>query len=75
MRYFKNWTRIEACPFCGETDFDATGLKIHLLAGHCDKFNAVSVDIPRTREVKTTSRVATRDLRSFEDENSGGGWK
>jgi hypothetical protein len=39
-----------ACPFCGETDFEATGLKIHLLAGHCKEFNAVSTDVPRTRE-------------------------
>jgi hypothetical protein len=39
-----------ACPFCGETNFDATGLKIHLLAGHCKEFNAVSTDVPRTRE-------------------------
>jgi hypothetical protein len=33
-----------ACPFCGEAEFDAVGLKIHLLAGHCNEFDAVPVD-------------------------------
>lgn len=28
-----------ACPFCGDTDFDLIGLKIHLVRGWCDKFN------------------------------------
>lgn len=27
-----------ACPFCGEQDFDAVGLKHHLRAGHCDQY-------------------------------------
>lgn len=26
------------CPFCGEPDFDAPGLKHHLLSGYCDTF-------------------------------------
>jgi hypothetical protein len=30
------------CPFCGEGDFDAEGLKYHhLLNGSCDQFNAI----------------------------------
>ena len=36
------------CPFCNEQDFDATGLKIHLTAGHCEAFNNTSVAVPRT---------------------------
>lgn len=27
------------CPFCGDTDFDATGLKDHLANGRCDAWN------------------------------------
>lgn len=27
------------CPFCNETDFDFIGLKLHIVNGHCDKFN------------------------------------
>lgn len=29
------------CPFCGEKDFDLSGLKGHFLAGYCDKYNEV----------------------------------
>lgn len=32
------------CPFCGETDFDALGLKHHLLFGYCKEFNSI-VDV------------------------------
>lgn len=28
------------CPFCREGDFDAIGLKRHLLAGWCNAFEA-----------------------------------
>jgi hypothetical protein len=27
------------CPFCGETGFDAPGLKSHLQHGDCEAFN------------------------------------
>lgn len=27
------------CPFCGEDDFDAVGLKHHLIMGYCVEFN------------------------------------
>ena len=30
------------CPFCGEDDFDAIGLKAHLLRGHCEAFESVA---------------------------------
>jgi len=33
------------CPFCMEDDFDAIGLKHHLLQGHCEQFNKVEVII------------------------------
>jgi hypothetical protein len=29
------------CPFCGDDKFDELGLKIHLLKGHCEKFEKV----------------------------------
>lgn len=35
------------CPFCWEDDFDAVGLKWHLLQGHCKEFNQTG-DPPRT---------------------------
>ena len=35
------------CPFCGEKDFDAIGLKRHLtIAGWCEAFEAVPFDDP-----------------------------
>ena len=27
------------CPFCGEPDFDALGLKLHLTRGHCAPYD------------------------------------
>ena len=29
------------CPFCNEVDFDAIGLKKHLLSGNCNIFEKV----------------------------------
>ncbi len=29
----------KVCPFCGENDFDAWGLKFHLSQGGCDIYN------------------------------------
>jgi hypothetical protein len=29
------------CQFCNEDDFDDIGLKIHLLRGHCEVFEAI----------------------------------
>ncbi len=31
------------CPFCLDIDFDLIGLKLHLLNGHCDKFNETPI--------------------------------
>ncbi len=41
-----------SCPFCNENDFDFIGLKIHLLNGWCDAFNAVVIPIPDRGENK-----------------------
>ena len=30
------------CPYCGENEFDAYGLKLHLLNHPCEQFIAVS---------------------------------
>lgn len=38
-----------ACPFCKESGFDEVGLKIHLIAGHCEPFKALSASLPTTR--------------------------
>jgi len=38
------------CPFCKEADFDAIGLKNHLISGGCDVFEEVSVIERRVRE-------------------------
>jgi len=27
-----------SCPFCGETDFDLVGLKLHLMIWPCEQF-------------------------------------
>lgn len=31
----------KTCPFCGENDFDAIGLKLHLSCGNCERYNNV----------------------------------
>lgn len=31
------------CPFCGETDFDKVGLKIHIINGWCEEFENTEV--------------------------------
>lgn len=33
------------CPFCKEDDFDAIGLKTHLMY-YCDKYDDVPLDTP-----------------------------
>lgn len=30
------------CPFCGEGDFDLSGLKLHLTIGWCEKFEDIN---------------------------------
>lgn len=30
-----------SCPFCNEADFDLIGLRLHLLRGWCEAFNAL----------------------------------
>jgi hypothetical protein len=39
-----------ACPFCNEADFDAIGLKNHLISGDCDVFEDVPAIERRVRE-------------------------
>ena len=39
-----------ACPWCKDPDFDAVGLKLHIINGHCDVFNELSVSLPVTRQ-------------------------
>ena len=39
-----------ACPWCKDTDFDEVGLKLHILNGHCDSYNELSISLPRTRQ-------------------------
>ena len=31
------------CPFCLDNEYDIEGLKLHLVAGWCDVFNATEV--------------------------------
>ena len=40
--------RVLPCPFCGEADFDATGLKRHLLRGWCEVFENTDTATERT---------------------------
>lgn len=35
-----NFIEVE-CQFCGETDFDLLGVKLHLLNGHCPVFESL----------------------------------
>lgn len=37
------------CQFCGEGDFDLPGIKLHLLSGWCDAFNAIEDVKPARR--------------------------
>lgn len=47
---------IMICPFCGESEFDAIGLKHHLLSGYCEMFTRViSVEQERIDTVKAAS--------------------
>jgi hypothetical protein len=38
------------CPFCKDSDFDDIGLKLHLLRGHCEAFEAVPDWTPTFKE-------------------------
>jgi hypothetical protein len=38
------------CPWCKDKDFDEVGLKLHVINGHCDAFNALDVSLPVTRQ-------------------------
>ena len=42
------------CPFCMKTDFDAIGLKDHLLNGGCEIFNA-TITIEQERHLTNQS--------------------
>jgi hypothetical protein len=39
------------CPFCNDDDFDAIGLKIHLIRGWCDAFEKVPTIDPLIENV------------------------
>ena len=41
------------CPFCKETEFDAIGLKQHLINGWCESF--VKVEWPKSQAVERSS--------------------
>lgn len=34
------------CPFCGDSDFDLIGLKLHFLLGFCEVWNATECAPP-----------------------------
>ena len=40
------------CPFCQEADFDAIGLKHHLISGGCEAFVQVPAIEKRVRQIK-----------------------
>jgi hypothetical protein len=42
--------RLSRCPFCLEDDFDAIGLKHHLLAGQCHPWNTTSSPWPAMQQ-------------------------
>jgi hypothetical protein len=42
--------RCSRCPFCLEDDFDAIGLKHHLLAGQCHPWNTTSSPWPAMQQ-------------------------
>jgi hypothetical protein len=35
------------CPFCGESDFDLSGLKGHFLSGDCQIYNNTETPVRR----------------------------
>jgi hypothetical protein len=41
------------CPFCGETDFDLIGLKIHFTRGWCEVYDNVDTTKPPRAEKET----------------------
>jgi hypothetical protein len=41
------------CPWCKDDDFDDVGLKLHIVNGHCDAFNALSTCLPAARKAKS----------------------
>ena len=46
---------VDTCPFCGETDFDAIGLKGHLTQEDCEEYRSI---VPPPRPFPTP-RAAT----------------
>ncbi len=40
-----------SCPFCGDDDYDAVGLKMHLVRGNCEVFNETPDYVMRTKSV------------------------
>ena len=53
------------CPFCGENDFDAQGLKAHLLTG-CREFANVKIgSIPGLFVADDAIEVSTRKNASY----------
>ena len=37
-------TQYVQCPWCGEDDFDLVGLKLHILQGWCDAYDATTIE-------------------------------
>lgn len=53
--------QLQSCPFCHDTGFDEVGLKIHLTAGHCDPFTALSISLPKTTFVSPIKEGGMRE--------------
>lgn len=52
-----------ACPWCKESGFDDVGLKIHISAGFCEHYNALSISLPRTRQANIASVPCSKPTR------------
>lgn len=42
------------CPFCREKYFDLPGLKLHILAGHCQEWD--QIELPKPSPLATEER-------------------
>lgn len=52
------------CPFCGEPDFDAIGLKNHFLRRWCEVFNDTPTEDPKPTQETRPAHAATCKLRT-----------
>lgn len=54
------------CPFCNDKDFDEVGLKHHLSAGHCARYN-VTAGVDRLPRRLTTTHGGQKPRRDEHD--------